>query len=107
MKKITVFHLANEFFGEVLCERDAQTFWMRGLYRKVATIDCDGREDAYMRTQNVSQPWPLNAGVAAEPGPQRSTSVGDIIRVPGEGYYMCRFVGWSSIDSILDLPEAS
>lgn len=49
-----------------------------GSYQTVAEVECADLEVAFELTQNIFGPWQRNEGVSAAPGPQRSSSVGDV-----------------------------
>ena len=106
MTTITVFHIDRCMFGRVFTDVDARSCWQAGLYEKVAVIECTGKEHAYMLTQNLDGPWYKNEEVEAPQKPMRSTSVGDLICVPGEGYLLCKSVGWQHVDGIADYSGA-
>lgn len=88
---LTVFHARLPTFG--YGEAPA---WP-AAYEKVAEVEATNLDDAYQLTNNIDSDWTTNAGVRAEPGRFRSTSVGDVI-VDGEGRaWRCEPVGWAEI----------
>ncbi len=71
-----------------------------GAYRKVATVsvpdgtgEIDALERAFERTNHIDSSWTENAGVTAEPGNHRSTSVGDLAQI-GDKTFIVSGVGW-------------
>jgi len=55
-------------------------------------------DDVYELTNHINHSWTENVGVKAEPGPQRSTSVGDVIQDEATGHvYLVSMFGFTEI----------
>jgi len=67
-------------------------------YEKVATVDTNDIEIAYMQTNNITQSWVKNKDVTAFVTEARSTSVGDVV-LDNEGrLHRCSNMGWEEIE---------
>lgn len=100
-----VFHLRDDAMRETIFLDDesmvatTEKFWPQGLYRLVATVQTEygntpmNLEHAFRVTNHIDEAWQKNSGVLAEPGGQRSTSVGDLVRLDDTLYVCCR-TGW-------------
>lgn len=82
-----VFHLNQERYPgtwrefRVMASRAAfaQKCWNEGAYNLVAHVQTTDTEKAFRLTNHIDADWKTNHGVSPASGPQRSTSVGDLI----------------------------
>jgi hypothetical protein len=79
----------------------AAVAFSEGAYKHVADVDLDDLEDAFRLTNHIHSVWNENtdAHVEPQPGPQRSTSVGDIIERDGEFFLVAPF-GFETITQL-------
>ena len=75
-------------------------------YHKVADVEATTLDEAYEKTNTISQPWVKNVGVKpVETTGCRSTSCGDVVEL-GRKYYFCEMFGWKEITPELPVSEA-
>ena len=65
-------------------------------YHKVADVETEDVEHAYMLTNHIDRLWTRNEGVTATPGEHRSSSVHDVVVIDGVAH-RCASVGWEPI----------
>jgi len=80
------------------------TFGMAGLgdtpkfpedYSHVATVDCEGLDHAFEKTNHIDHDWTTNPEVVElKKSRNRSTSVGDILQSENGMLHYCAPVGW-------------
>lgn len=85
------------FKGDGAQERACSELFLLGFYKLAASVDAASLEDAWHLTNHVGEDWQLNPGVSAQPGPQRSSSVGDLFEDAGGEWHLCASVGFKSI----------
>lgn len=85
--------------------------WQDGAYSMVATVELDPQYQTAEPSNVLEDVWAgFNAGSGSEwpaftsRSDLRSLSVGDIVRLIGLGFWLCRTAGWQHID--LELEEA-
>ena len=114
MTTFTVFHAAHINGEPTLFRSDpeyAAAVWNKAnplyAYKQVATVTLRladenvqrSLDDAYELTNHINHSWSENVGVKAEPGPQRSTSVGDVIQDDATGHvYLVSMFGFTEIN---------
>ena len=71
-------------------------------FTHVADLDVADREEAFHDSNNLDRDWTKNSSVLKVhvPTPLRSTSVGDVVLIPGRGTYLCQSVGWKLLDGL-------
>lgn len=93
---IQVWHAINPTFGYALGDRPAPVW--PDEYVKVAEVQTDDRDQAYMLTNHVDHPWYANPGVASWGAPKlRSTSMGDVLVQDGQAW-ICVEIGWQALE---------
>lgn len=68
----------------------------RHLLEKVADVDTDNLDIAFMLTNNIDNPWPENNKVIAASKNLRSTSAGDVL-IKGGISYLVLDIGFKSV----------
>ncbi len=89
-----VYHATNPMFGI------GETPEFPKAYKLAAevTIPDDNLDHVFELTNHITHDWTTNMGVIAEPGDQRSTSVGDVAVNETTGKrYLCEMAGWKEI----------
>ena len=100
MSKFKVYH-AKEMVSTLEPE-----FTLANYY-EVATVECDGLDDAYRLTNHIDKDWTLNRGILSCNATCRSTSVGDVVvEVDGKAF-RCKRFGWDEVDNSTVLKEES
>lgn len=69
-----------------------------GLYKLAATVDATQIEDAWGLTNHIERDWTLNPECQAQPGGQRSSSVGDLFEDASGAFHLCASIGFKPID---------
>jgi predicted RNA-binding Zn-ribbon protein involved in translation (DUF1610 family) len=134
---IKVYHLTGRtpegrsYFGEITFSKDiisdAKQHWKNGHYRLVAGIHADSEglggdddcikwlEIAYERTNTIDSYWWENPSVTPYFKDHsvgcRSTSTGDIVKLPDGRKFVCASVGWEEMVEFreretVELPES-
>lgn len=67
-------------------------------YKKVAEVETDDLEHAWQQTNHIDRSWTDNEDVKAEPGPHRSSMVGDVF-VAGDKRFMVMGTGFEELQS--------
>ena len=92
MSKFKVYH-AKEM------ESSLEPEFTLANYYEVATVECEGLDDAYRLTNHSDKDWTLNKGILSCNATCRSTSVGDVIVEEERGKaYRCMRFGWDEVD---------
>lgn len=78
-------------------QRACSELFLLGLYRLAGSVVGTDLEDAFHLTNHIDQSWTENKGVNATPGPQRSSSVGDLFEVVDEGWHVCASFGFEEM----------
>ncbi len=86
-----VWHAKNPTFGF----GEHPTF--PGDYALAGRVHSDQLDIVFEQTNNICAPWTENDLVEAEPGTQRSTSVGDVVVTPDGRHWRCDNCGWTEI----------
>jgi hypothetical protein len=100
-KRATVLHEANPQFGiDLLFNQDLRSLVKKKFkndeYVFAAYVESDNLEKVFELTNHIHADWTKNEGVQAQ-SPQRSTSVGDLVRLPDGKWYYCDMAGWVEV----------
>lgn len=106
--KASLFHFQNPMQHLVMIsptDRELQTLFgseFNTEYKLVAELDSSDLEEIFDLTNHVTKPWPTNEGVEMKTeAPVRSTSVGDVVRLPDMTYHLCLSIGWRDVTDFL------
>lgn len=83
--------------GPGLIEEAVKKWYARG-YQLAAVVFTDDLDNAFHLTNHVTCDWTENSNVFASSGPQRSTSVGDIVMDADGKMHVCLPFGWQQIE---------
>lgn len=80
---ITIYHQKRIEGQHLWWPRDPEPAPWPDRYQKVATVNTDDLDRAWELTNTIDRPWISNEDVQAEPGPHRSSMVGDVFEHNG------------------------
>lgn len=72
-------------------------YWDERRYRVAAYVRGDDVDTAFHLTNHIDQSWTDNNEVVAASGPQRSTSVGDMVMTDDGIFHLCCPFGWETV----------
>jgi len=90
---IEVYH--NSKFLAYYTEPTIETL-KKGIFECVATVETNDLNIAYRDTNNIDQPWHLNTNVKAVRRENRSTSIGDMLKV-GNKFHIVESCGFREL----------
>jgi hypothetical protein len=67
-------------------------------YKLIAELESNDLEEIFSLTNHVTHDWTENIKISLKiPGPHRSTSPGDIVKLPNNSYHLCLTMGWKDV----------
>jgi hypothetical protein len=101
-----VFHAKAPSFGMTPIPATLDHYVLAAELKVTTDIIDDALEQSFQLTNNIEDSWTLNAGVTATRASLRSTSVGDIVCIRGQGAYRCEGCGWDKLGEFDSLPRS-